>query len=128
MIKADQQIGSLQKNMLANFFISNKPIFDKEAIIAEHWISGKKTEVNTLPEADLRGKYTINLKGFDNYMMKIDGDAAKPTITLLGTDTLKANLDFGNNMMNLVFKASKKSNDNIRVNCWIDKTEKELKK
>jgi len=123
MIKADKQIGSLQKNMLANFFISNKPIFDKEAVITEHWISGKKTEVNTLPEADLRGKYTINLKGFDNYMMKIDGDAAKPTITLLGTDTLKANLDFGNNMMNLVFKASKKSTENIRVNCWIDKTE-----
>ena len=55
------------------------------------------------------------LKGFDNYVMKIDGDAAKPTITLLGTDTLKANMDFENNMMNLVFKASKKSNDNINL-------------
>jgi imidazolonepropionase-like amidohydrolase len=123
MIKADKQIGSLQKNMLANFFISNKPIFDKEAVITEHWISGKKTEVNTLPTADLRGKYSINLKGFDNYVMKIDGDAAKPAITLLGTDTLKANLDFENNMINMVFKASKKSKENIRINFWINKIE-----
>ncbi len=123
MIKADKQIGSLQKNMLANFFISNKSIFDKEAVITEHWISGIKTEINKLPTADLRGKYSLSLKGFDNYLMKIDGDAVKPTITLFGTDTLKANMDFENNMINLVFKASKKSTENIRVNCWIDKTE-----
>lgn len=123
MIKADQQIGSLQKNMLANFFISNKPVFDKEAVITEHWISGKKIEVNTLPTSDLRGKYVVNLKGFDNYIMKIDGDAAKPSITLFGNDTLKANMDFENNMVNMVFKVSKKSTENIRVNCWIDKTE-----
>jgi imidazolonepropionase-like amidohydrolase len=65
----------------------------------------------------------VSLKGFDNYIMKIDGDAAKPTITLLGTDTLKANMDFENNMINMFFKSSKKSLENIRVNCWIDKTE-----
>jgi imidazolonepropionase-like amidohydrolase len=123
LIRAEKITGSLEKNKLANFFISNKSIFDKEAIITEHWIKGKKTEVNTLPEFDLRGKYQISLKGFNNYTLKIDGEANKLNYTLLGADTLKASISLHSNMINMVFKTSKKSNDHIRMNIWVDRTE-----
>lgn len=123
LINANTLAGSLEKNKLANFFISNKSIFEKDAIITEHWVKGKKTEINTLPENDLRGKYQVSLKGFNNYILKVDGDAHKPNFTLLGTDTLKANISLQSNMINMVFKASKKSNENIRINIWVDKTE-----
>ncbi len=123
LIKADALMGSLQKNMLANFFISNKPIFEKEAVILEHWVKGFKTEINEVPEVDVRGNYRITLKGFDDYILKIDGDINKPNATLLGTDTLKANLGMQNNMMNMVFPATKKGTENIRVNFWVDKTD-----
>ncbi|MES2726556.1 MAG: amidohydrolase family protein [Bacteroidota bacterium] len=123
LIKADAIMGSLQKNMLANFFISNKPIFEKEAVILEHWVKGYKTEINDVPEVDVRGNYTVALKGFDNYVLKIDGDISKPNAMLLGTDTLKASLSMQNNMMNMVFLATKKGIENIRINFWVDKTD-----
>ena len=123
LINANALAGSLEKNKLANFFISNKSIFEKDAIITEHWVKGKKTEINTLPENDLRGKYQLSLKGFNNYVLKVDGDSHKPNFTLMGTDTLKASISLQSNMINMVFKAGKKSNENVRINIWVDKTE-----
>jgi imidazolonepropionase-like amidohydrolase len=123
LINANALAGSLEKNKLANFFISNKSIFEKDAIITEHWVKGKKTEIKTLPENDLRGKYQVSLKGFNNYILMVDGDAHKPHFTLMGTDTLKASISLQSNMINMVFKADKKSNENIRINIWVDKTE-----
>jgi imidazolonepropionase-like amidohydrolase len=123
LINANTLAGSLEKNKLANFFISNKSIFEKDAIITEHWVKGKKTEITALPENDLRGKYQVSLKGFNNYILKVDGDANKPNFTLMGTDTLKASISLQSNMINMVFKAGKKSNENIRINIWVDKTE-----
>ena len=123
LIKADATVGSIEKNKLANFFITNKPFFDKDAIILEHWIKGKKNIVNTLPETDVTGKYSINLKGFENYVLKIDGDENKPNIALLGKDTLKSNLSLQPNMMTVVFKIANKNNEALKFNFWIDKTE-----
>ncbi len=123
LIKADANVGSIEKNKLANFFITNKPFFEKDAMILEHWIKGKKNTVNTIPETDLRGKYSLNLKSFENYILKIDGDESKPNIALLGKDTLKSNLNLQPDMMTVVFKMANKNNEALKFNFWIDKTE-----
>jgi imidazolonepropionase-like amidohydrolase len=123
LIKADANVGSIEKNKLANFFITNKPFFEKDAMILEHWIKGKKNTVNTIPETDLRGKYSLNLKSFENYILKIDGDESKPNIALLGKDTLKSNLNLQPDMMTVVFKMANKNNESLKFNFWIDKTE-----
>lgn len=123
LIKADANVGSIEKNKLANFFITNKPFFEKDAMILEHWIKGKKNTVNTIPVTDLRGKYSLNLKSFENYILKIDGDESKPNIALLGKDTLKSNLNLQPDMMTVVFKMANKNNEALKFNFWIDKTE-----
>lgn len=123
LIKADANVGSIEKNKLANFFITNKPFFEKDAMILEHWIKGKKNTVNTIPVTDLRGKYSLNLKSFENYILKINGDESKPNIALLGKDTLKSNLNLQPDMMTVVFKMANKNNEALKFNFWIDKTE-----
>lgn len=122
LIKANQ-LGSLKKGMLANFFISTKSIFDKEAIITENWVAGKKHIINELPAYDVRGKYKLELKGFENYMIKIDGEDNKTQVILMGTDTLKGTFQNQLNLITITFKENKKSEKNIRLTLWPEKIE-----
>jgi len=116
-------IGSLKKGMLANFFISNKNIFNKDAVVLENWVRGKKNMVNDPPPFDVRGNYKIALKGYDNYVMKIDGEMNKPSVALMAVDTLKAAYTNQFNIINIVFKAAKKSEQNIRLSAWPESIE-----
>ena len=120
LIKANSQIGTLKKGMLANFFISNKNVFDKEALILENWVSGKKNTINEMPAFDVRGNYKIELKGFENYLMKIDADVKKPQVTLYGVDTIKASYQSQFNIISISFKENKKSEKNIRLSLLPD--------
>ena len=122
LIKANQ-LGSLKKGMLANFFISTKNIFDKDAIITENWVAGKKHNVNELPAFDARGKYKMDLKGYENYSLKIDGEANKPQVSIMGSDTLKGSYHNQLNLITITFKENKNSENNIRLSVWPEKIE-----
>jgi imidazolonepropionase-like amidohydrolase len=121
-IKASQ-IGSLKRGMLANFFISTKNIFDKEAIITENWVAGKKYNINELPAFDARGVYKMDIKGYENYRLKIDGETNKLQVNILGNDTLKGTYQNQLNLITITFKENKKSENNIRLTIWPDKIE-----
>ena len=117
LIKANQ-IGSLKKGMLANFFISTKNIFDKDAIITENWVAGQKHSINELPAFDVRGVYKLDLKGYENYRLKIDGETNKLQVNILGNDTLKGTYHNQLNLITITFKENKKSENNIRLTVW----------
>jgi hypothetical protein len=117
LIKANQ-IGSLKKGMLANFFISTKNIFDKDAIITENWVAGQKHSINELPAFDVRGVYKMDLKGYENYRLKIDGETNKLQVNILGIDTLKGTYHNQLNLITITFKENKKSENNIRLTVW----------
>ena len=117
LIKANQ-IGSLKKGMLANFFISTKNIFDKDAIITENWVAGQQHSINELPAFDVRGVYKMDLKGYENYRLKIDGETNKLQVNILGNDTLKGTYHNQLNLITITFKENKKSENNIRLTVW----------
>src|SRR5690606_23211391 len=54
-INAYDQIGSLEKNKSANFFIASANIFDEKAIIHENWIKGKQHIIKDYNAFDIRG-------------------------------------------------------------------------
>jgi hypothetical protein len=107
--------------MLANFFVSTKNVFDKEAIITENWVAGKKHHINDIPAFDVRGNYKMDLKGYDNYSLKIDGEVNKPQISIMGNDTLKGTFQNHLNLITITFKENKKSDNNIRLTVWPEK-------
>ena len=117
LIKANQ-IGFLKKGMLANFFISTKNIFDKDAIITENWVAGQQHSINELPAFDVRGVYKMDLKGYENYRLKIDGETNKLQVNILGNDTLKGTYHNQLNLITITFKENKKSENNIRLTVW----------
>lgn len=70
--------GSLNEGKLANFFISDKDIFDKEATIYSVWIAGKEKEIKPFPEHDFSGYYGLNLDGVTTNL-DISGKPDKPS-------------------------------------------------
>ncbi len=72
MLRATNQLGSLQKGKIANFIITSKPIFDEKSNILENWVQGTRYEFSSLEKLDFGGKYNL-LVGSDSFNMEISG-------------------------------------------------------
>ncbi|MGH8016450.1 MAG: amidohydrolase family protein, partial [Candidatus Zixiibacteriota bacterium] len=55
--------GTLTEGKLANLFITDKDIFDKEATIYSVWVAGQENEIKPFPEYDFNGTYGLNIDG-----------------------------------------------------------------
>jgi len=70
--------GTLNEGKLANLFITDKDIFEKDATIYSVWIAGKKNEIKPIPEHDFSGTYGLNLDGVQ-LELEISGKPDKPS-------------------------------------------------
>jgi imidazolonepropionase-like amidohydrolase len=102
-INAQDKVGALKVGMYADFFISNKNIFEDDAVIYQHWVNGIQHTYNDMNAPDLRGSYLLNAAD-KNYKVKLSGDAVKPSGSIT-IDTTKSNLNFSfkNNMATMSF-------------------------
>ncbi len=86
-------VGSLDPGKLANFVITNGPVFEEKTVFFENWIQGKKYIITENGWKDLRGNYKLTVKINDKnreYTVEIKGTPDKPAATLQpGADTLK---------------------------------------
>lgn len=103
-IGVQDKVGSLKQGMFANFFISNKNIFEEDAIIYETWSNGIKHLYNDLSIPEIKGKYDL-LLGNNTYKLEINKDQENYTGTAFLKDSLKskANVSFKNNLLTLSF-------------------------
>jgi imidazolonepropionase-like amidohydrolase len=70
--------GTLSQGKIANLFITDKDIFDKEATIYSVWVAGNKKELKPFPEYDFTGSYSLNLDGVP-LNLEISGKPDKPS-------------------------------------------------
>lgn len=77
---AEKEIGQLQPGTFANFFISDKDIFEKDAEMLEIWVKGEPTTLKPVFVDDITGNYSLeigattfdlNISGEENEKMKI---------------------------------------------------------
>lgn len=109
LIGAEGMIGSLKKGMIANFLITSKEIFDKENVIHENWVQGKKHIISDMKVLDIRGDYKLTVAG-EALTLKISGKADKPDFKI-NKDTIKYNTSgsLEGKLLTLTFdKANKK--------------------
>ena len=59
-INAYDKIGALKKGYYANFFICDKPIFEEEPVILQHWVAGEPEIYAETDMPDIRGNYSLN--------------------------------------------------------------------
>ncbi len=105
------KIGSLDEGKLANFIITNGPVFDDKTVLFQNWVEGKKYTVEENGWNDLRGNYTLTINDQTQnktYAIEIGGKPEKINISLKpGTDTasIKGKLSINGNIVNITWSA-----------------------
>jgi imidazolonepropionase-like amidohydrolase len=98
----ESDLGSLDKGKIANFFISDKNIFTKDAKILNNWVQGKPYILTDLDKTELKGSYNLSI-GNQNYNL-ILGIKGENAVSKSG-DTTKAKVEMTNvkNTVSLIF-------------------------
>ncbi len=65
--------GSLKAGMLADFIITSKDLFEKDNILFENWVLGKRYIIRKSDYPDLRGKYQLTIDK-KQYILRVNGD------------------------------------------------------
>jgi len=125
-IRMSNEIGSLRKGMMANFIITSKNIFDKDNIIYENWISGKRYKINDFELKDIRGTYSLQVGNDLPVIMKITGDILQPEAMIQDdTNKTKAAFDRNGTLVSIQYEMKKKpGHEIVRLSGFINDKEK----
>jgi imidazolonepropionase-like amidohydrolase len=101
------EFGSIEKGKWANFFISDKNIFDERAQIIENWVGGKKYIIQKSEDYDIRGNYRLStLAGMPSLLtqkMTLSGEKNAPKMQVIFTDTVKIDVKLERNGKDIAF-------------------------
>lgn len=78
LIGADDRVGSLGIGMLANFIVTNGPLFDATTAIYESWVLGEQEVFIDRDLQDLSGRYDLTGNGVE-FTLFINGKPGSPT-------------------------------------------------
>lgn len=101
----EDKIGTLESGKVANFIITSGNVFDKDQVIYENWVQGKKYVVNDLDFPDIRGKYTLQIQeGPGPWEMNVSGSPVKPAFEIIrGKEKIKAKFSRTGDLFSLWF-------------------------
>ena len=121
LLRAEDQLGSLQPGRLANFIITSDNLFDDEVILYENWIQGKPFVINDRNAPDLSGKYTLEVAN-RAYPLEISGKPGQHTffVNLADTTRVDAEAQVDRTTLTLSFPPRKGANERIRLSGYAD--------
>ncbi len=109
LLHVTDQVGSVKKGMLANFIITSKNVFDKEAVIYENWIKGARYKINEYDTKDIRGTYSLAIGTMPPMKLKVTGEMASPEMKLMEDSTaVSVNYSRQGTAINLQYELKKK--------------------
>ncbi|MFN8209839.1 MAG: amidohydrolase family protein [Bacteroidales bacterium] len=82
MTGSSDLVGSIRKNIIANFLITSGNIFSDDCVIYENWVQGNPYRFVDIRTKDVRGTYTLKIDTV-SYKMVLSGTFDKPTIKLV---------------------------------------------
>jgi imidazolonepropionase-like amidohydrolase len=86
ILGVEKELGSLDAGKLANFLITDGPIFGKESTILHTWIKGEPHIWKELDEPQFSGRYQLKLHG-NTYALLVKGKPEKPEMVLQINDS-----------------------------------------
>ena len=119
LLKLENQLGSLKAGMVANFLITDAPVFSSDATLLQTWVKGKQYEINAAKFPTLSGKYKIEHPQFGEYVLH----AKKGSQQLIAKDTLKVQLITENGLFVWQIATNAKADSIIRVVAWTDQVD-----
>jgi imidazolonepropionase-like amidohydrolase len=121
MLNVATKIGSLQKGMMANFFISSNDLFEPNSEILDHYTNGNHNALKPWNNQTLAGVYELNLPELGLVKLVIKNDKTLETF-VWAKDSLKINLSQKSGYYSSSIPASKESELLIRLEFWVSKT------
>ena len=98
------KVGSLDAGKLANFLITNGPVFNEKTSIVENWVQGKKYGVKEEAWKDVRGQYNLAVTVAGGATGNYTLDVKSPTsASIIGKDTLSAKFSYDGILISLSF-------------------------
>lgn len=106
LIGADALLGSLSKGKLANFIVTDGPIFEKDSKIYQTWVKGKAYAHKPVEVPELLGKYELKV-GQTDYQLEVSGTNETPKLVIKPNDTtsIKVKLEREDKLLTLSFAA-----------------------
>ena len=112
IMNVSNQVGTLEAGKLANFLITNGPLFDEKTSINENWIQGNRYIIRD-DHSEINGKYRLSINTVGEYAMEVRNPNAASLIK--NADTVQGKITFDGTLIKLVFNASKKSKQSLRL-------------
>ncbi len=107
------QVGSLEKGKLANFFIASDKIFAEKTKIHHHWIQGKPFIFSNPNAPDVAGKYDLKI-GNKTYQLEAEDDA-KMKIVINDSTKVTVKSSIQNKVINLSFQPDAEAAERISL-------------
>lgn len=102
LLGAFDQVGSLEVGKLANFIITNGPVFAEKTVVIDNWVQGASYSAQPDYWNSLAGKYQITL-GDVSKTLTIKGTPGSYQVQLVGSDTTKADLSQKESLLNISY-------------------------
>lgn len=110
-------IGALKPDMYANFFISNKNIFEDDAVIYQHWSNGQPSVYEDIAMPDIRGNYRLVTNEGKLFDVIINGELSKPSGTIkMDTTRRKLSIAFKNDLAAISFNQDSVNTARLNAN------------
>lgn len=100
-------LGKLNKGMIANLLITSDGMFREKSSILENWVAGNRHIIKKQNEDELDGKYDLSI-GSTILKAELSGSMDAPEGKVLGKDTVKLSLSVSNQLASISFKPKKK--------------------
>ena len=100
------KVGSLDAGKLANFLITNGPVFNEKTAIVENWVQGDEYDVKGDEWNDVKGTYNLIINapsGSSNYTLDVKSNNSA---SVIGKDTLTAKFSYDGKIVKLSFSPS----------------------
>ena len=122
LLKVDNMVGSLKKGMLANFIITSDNLFNKDNVIYENWVQGKRYILSDMSVTDIRGVYDLKIDEKSNFKLNITGKIDKPEYQFISNDTVKTTPKVSriSDLFTITTKLEKKDANEIRMSGYYD--------
>ena len=85
-IGVENYVGTLEIGKLANILVTDKPIFEKDAIILQNWVKGVPYQINPFKTENIDGAYSFQI-GKYQFNATLSNSDSKPKLLLHLNDT-----------------------------------------
>ncbi|HKC35942.1 MAG TPA: amidohydrolase family protein, partial [Chitinophagaceae bacterium] len=88
------KVGSLDEGKVANFIITNGPLFNEKSVIIQNWIQGEKYSVKEDAWTNIAGTYKLTVNtpaGAENYTLDVKSNSS---LNMFGKDTMSTKFTY----------------------------------